>query len=201
MAFVKLDKSSRTVNGIQNATVAMGAYLADGKAHKSKSVSFRLSYAMIKQLGWGTPDGRVSIAILEGTDEDRGFLQLVEDPDGYRGATNSSDGRTQGTSITVRVERFRHYVLNECPVTSAYVTHVVDGNVLIIECPDWLRFNPLSVPQIAPEPEPVYASPDDVVKVTKDLGHMMELEVPMQRGKISRKSRRVIGNQIAKALR
>ena len=103
-------------------------------------------------------------------------------------------------------------MLNECPVSSAFVTHVVDNGVLLIECPDWLRFNPLSVPQTAsepspeppqsePEPEPVYASPDDVVKVTKDLGRVMELEVPMQRGKISRKSRRVIGNQIAKALR
>lgn len=150
MAFVKIEKS-RIGGAIRNNTVAvtMGSYLADGKVHKSKSVSFRLTGALIKQLGWIVEERRIRISVLEGTDKDIGFIQLMPDPDGY---SASQKYESQGISVNVTAERFAHYVLNECPMPSRTVNHMIDEGTLIVECPDWLRFNPLSVPDV-PKPK------------------------------------------------
>jgi hypothetical protein len=132
----------------------MGTYLADGKIHKGKSVAFRISRTLVNELGWKEDeDGRIRIGIFEGTDKDVGFLQLALDPRGYAGGSKGKEGHEQGISISVSVDRFKHYVLNECPMPAAQVTHIVDGDTLVVECPDWLRFNPQSVAQSGPKPE------------------------------------------------
>ncbi len=150
MAFVQVDK--RSYNSSDNPHVTMGAYLADGQAHKSKSVAFRVSYALLQQLGWPLSGNRYKVGVFEGTGEDAGFIQLVPHPDGYVAAYKEQNNSKQGVSVNVTIERFKHYILNECPVSSASVSHIVEGNTLIVECPDWLRFNPQSVAE--PEPEP-----------------------------------------------
>jgi hypothetical protein len=150
MAFTKIVKSRLGLANIHEPNVTMGAYLADGKLHKARSVAFRINRALLNVLGW--TEDRFYIGVLEGTDSDKGFLQLVLDEKGYVAARLTRGGETnQGVAISVTIERFNHYVLNECPVPSQPISFIVEGNALIIECPDWLRFNPLSVP----EPEPV----------------------------------------------
>lgn len=150
MAFVKVEK--RSYAGNDEPQVTMGAYLADGKKHKSKSVAFRVTQLLVRQLGWSVVADRYKIAVLEGTGEDAGFIQLVQSDDGYVAGFKDPDGTRQGIGINVTIERFKHYTLNECPVTSQPVNHIVEGNTLIVECPDWLRFNPTSAPE--PEPKP-----------------------------------------------
>ena len=160
MAFVKVNKSKHNVTE-GNAVLTMGAYLGDGKVHKSRSVAFRFTRTLMEQLGW-IRDGRVGLAMYEGTDKDAGFLQITPEPDGYtlvvnnRGSSNSTGG-----AISVTADRFKHYVLNECPVSTCVAQHSVDGNSLIIECPEWLRFNPESVPKPTPvaPPPPIQLHP------------------------------------------
>lgn len=166
MAFVKIDKSHRSGIGENNASVSMSAYLADGKMHKSKSVSFRISYALFLQLGWEAVDRRLRIGVFEGTDKDAGLLQLMPDPRGYASSISLNslgEESRQGVAISVTIERFRHYVLNDCPVSSTLVEHVIDDGALVIQCPDWLRFNPQSISkpivEAPPEPSPPEPSP------------------------------------------
>jgi hypothetical protein len=151
MPFVKIEKARIGLGSLNiEPIITMGAYLADGKKHKLRSIAFRITYPLIVQLGWTIKDHKLSIGINEGTGTDKGFLQLVEDELGYRGAqghrSNKSDS-FMGISVSITIERFQHYVLNECPVSAKPANHIVDGNALIVECPDWLRFNPLSVPE------------------------------------------------------
>jgi hypothetical protein len=156
MAFVRVDKSRQGGYAQFQPVVTMGAYLADGKKHASRSIMFRISRPLLDQLGWTFDSSSIDVAISEGTDKDSGYLQVVPVPADLhtRRMTLSQSGKgSHGVAVSMTIESFKHYVLNECPVSAAIVPHMVDGNALIIECPDWLRYNPESVPK--PEPKPV----------------------------------------------
>lgn len=171
MAFIKIDKSRSTIDS-GTPLVSMGAYLADGKVHQSKSIAFRVTRKLIDDLGWKIVDNKLRIAVHEGTDTDKGFLQLVPDEKGYSGSSGSKDEEgQQGISISVSVVRFKHYVLNECPVASHVVNHIVDNGSLIIECPDWFRYNLLSEPQPEPKQVPLVAAPPAPVQLHPGRGH------------------------------
>ena len=153
MAFTRVEKLRVGGHMAPELVVTMGAHLADGKKTNSKGVAFRISRPLVTQLGWIPDDnGRLRIAINEGSGSDKGFLQLVPDPKGRYAVMKSHTN--QGVSLNSDILSFNHYVLNECPVSAHAVTHVVDGNALIIECPDWLRFNPQAVPE-EKKPTPV----------------------------------------------
>lgn len=158
MPFVKINKSSR--GGLMASVhpiVTMGAYLADGKQHKNRSVTFRLTSALLTELGWEFNERSILVGVFEGTGTDKGFIQLAPDPKGYKCSRPVNDAgivSNQGISVNVSVERFKHYVLNECPVSSAPVQYIIEGTSLIVECPDWLRYNPLSEPQEEKKEEP-----------------------------------------------
>ena len=145
MAFVKVEKLRTGGRGTLAPTVTMGAYLADGDRHKSKHVIFRLSRSLLTQLGWEFTDRTINFTVNEGTDDDKGYLQIV--PSEYGRRSTVGTGEHAGLSISVAIEGFKHYVLNECPVSAAPVVYLIDDKALIIECPDWLRFNPQSVPE------------------------------------------------------
>jgi hypothetical protein len=153
MAFTRVEKLRTGGHGAIMPQVTMGAYLADGKKHKSKQINFRVTRALINELGWEPDNDKLYIAINEGSGSDKGFLQLVPDKMGRR--TTVEADTNQGMAINATLDSFKHYVLNECPMPTEVVNHIVDGNALIIECPDWFRFNPLSEPQPEPEPEKV----------------------------------------------
>lgn len=149
MAFVKIERSRSGPIGVgRTPCVTMGSYLADGKRHKSKSVSFRISRALIDIIGWPIVDHTLFLSIHEGTDADKGFLQIVPDPQGRR---TTQPTASQGFALAMIIDNFKHYVLNECPVSSTIVPHMIDDNALIVECPDWLRYNPQSVPELVPQ--------------------------------------------------
>jgi hypothetical protein len=153
MAFTKVEKLRTGGYGIVEPQVTMGAYLADGKKHKSKQVNFRISRTLVMQLGWEPEDNKLNILINEGSGSDKGFLQFMPDSSKDARRVTIEPDSHQGISLNTTIESFKHYVLNECPVPSEVVTHVVDGNALIIECPDWLRYNPLTEPKPEPKPE------------------------------------------------
>ncbi len=157
MAFVKVEKLRRGIGDLLTPVVTMGAYLADGKKHKTRSIMFRISFPLLRELKWEAKDGLFCIVIHEGTDTNRGFLQFTIDNDSIdsRRISTPKDGDKHGISTNVTVDAFKHYVLNECPISAIPVAHTVDGSALIIECPDWLRYNPQSVP----EPEPTKVTP------------------------------------------
>ena len=135
----------------------MGTYLADGKAHKTKSVNLRFTAALIKQLGWELRDNAMCIVINEGVGADKGLLQIACDWDHPQKRKSTKGEGKQGFAISLGMESFKHYVLNECPMPTRQVSHVIDEGTIIIECPDWLRYNPQSVAE--PEPEPVKVTP------------------------------------------
>lgn len=203
MPFVRIEKSRH--GGLSSYTqpvVVMGAYLADGKAHKGRSVTFRMTRPLIDQLGWIlNEEGRIGVSVHEGTGTDQGYVQLVQDEQhGYRGSQgggNSDDKANQGISISVTIERFRHYVLNECPVSSHQVNFIVDGNALIVECPDWLRYNPQSVP----EPQPVVVEEPKRPLLRKSNSKAEEVDIADLSLHLNRRERRLLANKIAGKLR
>lgn len=158
MAFVRVDKSRQGGTHLAMPIVTMGAYLADGKKHKTKHIGFRISRPLLIQLGWKFDGVSVNVTVNEGTEKDSGYIQLVPtEPDLHTRRLSLSHGGkgNQGVSISITADNFRHYVLNDCPVSSDVVPHMVDGDALIIECPDWFRYNPQSVA----EPEPSRVTP------------------------------------------
>ena len=72
------------------------------------------------------------------------------------------------------------------PCVGIVVAHMIDDGALIIECPDWLRFDPTT--EKAPEPEPI-KKPTLVSKVIVEDDRM------------NRQERRAVANKIARALK
>lgn len=195
MAFVRIEKlrtGQRSDFGI--ASVTMGAYLADGKTHSSKSIMFRITHTLIEQLGWKFDEtNAIYVTINEGNGSDAGFLQLTAGgPDALaRRVSRSKDKQRQGVSVAVSVDAMKHYVLNECPVPAQEVTHMIDAGALIIQCPDWLRYNPLSYQ----EPEvkkPTTVRPPMLEVVENDDSDATHL---------NRSQRRKLAKRVAGALR
>jgi hypothetical protein len=83
--------------------------------------------------------------VQEGVGAESGFLQLVEDERGYTFST-SGKHRELAVSANITESNLAHYVLNEVPVTSSPVEFSIedDGATILLQCPDWLRYNPLS---------------------------------------------------------
>jgi hypothetical protein len=118
MAFVKTKSKPRPGrNG--SVEVTMGAYLAGDKGVARKSVVIRIGVPTLTQLGWHT-EPQTLVSVMEGTDTDVGFLQLVPDEAGYA-VTGTKSKTGQSRSVTVPIDRFNHYILNEAPVPSAPV--------------------------------------------------------------------------------
>src|SRR4051812_48710067 len=158
MAFVKIERKAVDLADV----VMMGLYLADSKTFKGKSLVFSIARSVIAKLGWDDSDNRVRVAVYEGVREDSGFFMLSPSDQGYLASAGN-----KGTSITplrfsLIASRLRHYTLNDTRVDSKVVQHMIDGDSLIIECPDWLKINPLSGEPEAPvevKPEPLKPMP------------------------------------------
>lgn len=144
--------------------IRMGTHLQGSKTPRSVYMSISLS--VLDQMGWSyTPEederARCSIAVHEGTHEDAGFFMLERDPSGYTfgGANNNKEARSALVS-NIAVTKLRHYAVND-PLMEHPPEHVEftidekEGTILI-QLPDWLRYNESSVPD--PEPE-VYIEP------------------------------------------
>jgi len=129
----------------------------------TRSIYFALTRPLIEQVGWhiAADEERetIRVAVNEGSGEDAGFLLLSEDLEkGYAFGTNAGR-KGQSMSGGVSVTRFRHYVLNDTTqdIEPEAVEFTVDEeeHTILVQCPDWLRYNPLSVPLEAKPVAPV----------------------------------------------
>ena len=169
MAFTQINKSSLGSHSNKNE-IRMGSR-RQSQSVPARSIYFAITRDVLAQVGWtltvDDDDGGdrewVQVAVNEGSEEDAGFLLLTEDKaKGYVFGTNK--GAT-GFSLagSVSCTRFKHYVLNDTSIDiePAAVEFTVDEkeHSILIQCPDWLRYNPLSVPAVA-KPKPV---PKEVV--------------------------------------
>ena len=185
MAFVRVAATHRQ-RSMPGESVTMGLYLADGKTVQRKSVGFRLSRALLDKLGWAG-DTTTTVSVYEGVGEDVGFWQIAPDKDGYK-LTPKREGKSRdhGRSFLVNAASFKHYVLNDPgPLSAKTVAHFVEDGRLLIECPNWLKFNPQSVQDgaahkthvVPPPPTPSVVVPSTM----RSSPHVLEMKRPRGR--------------------
>lgn len=133
MAFEEIVKGSK----FAVKSVTMAARLHDGKT--GKHVAFNIPINLLVEIGWQDNQG---IEVHEGTGSDAGFLLLRPGKNGYKGYRATDNSAT--LHMKVLITRFKSYVLNECPVEASEVQFSADNAGIIVQCPDWLRFNPQS---------------------------------------------------------
>jgi hypothetical protein len=100
-----------------------------------------------------------ALAVYEGVREDSGFIMIKPSDQGYLASAGNKGSSVTPLRFSLIARRLQHYTLNDTKADSEVVPHMIDGNSLILECPDWLRINPLSgkpeAPvEVAPEPTP-----------------------------------------------
>jgi hypothetical protein len=161
MAFVKVER--KTVE--QTDAVLMGLYLSDSKAFKGRSVVFTIARSIIAKLGWDDSDNRVRVAVYEGVREDAGFFMIQPSDQGYTASAGNKGSSHTPLRFSVIARRLRHYTLNDTKAESQIVQHMIDGDSLIVECPEWLKINPLSGKpekpvEVEPEPKLLPAFPE-----------------------------------------
>jgi hypothetical protein len=200
MAFVKVNKSPRGVNYGNDPVIRMGTHLQGTKTPRSVYMSISLS--VLDQLGWPyAPEegerARCTIAVHEGTHEDAGFFMLVRDPSGYTfGGANSKEEARSALVTNIAVTKLRHYAVNdpvmEHPPENVEFTIDEKEGTILVQLPDWLRYNPASVPEPAP------------VKVEKKDPHPTMTVVPKEEDveplRLNHEERRRIAKKVASRL-
>jgi len=151
MPFVTVRKGihgrAATAHGV--AVVRMGCGLATG-TQKPREVGISVSKQAIIDAGFtdfSSEPTRCRMQVDEGWGDDAGFLLLTPRPSSetqHRACSSASDNWTT-TQISIPVIMLKHYVLNECPVPQADVQFTIDGNSILVQCPDWLRYNSQSL--------------------------------------------------------
>lgn len=166
MAFVKVNKSRMGTRPDENPNIRMGWHK---QGETARGLYFGITRILVEEVGWrlveqtpkdGSDQVRVAciIDVMEGIHEDAGFFMLTESETGYRLGTNKGSSSSASLSMNVALNRLRHYVINdaEIEVEPHSVEFTIDSKdkTVLIQCPDWLRYNPLSVPDKEPEPPP-----------------------------------------------
>jgi len=164
MAFVRIEKSNVGQWANRGPEIRLGLNMQSDKV--ARSVYIAMTPATVAEVGWAvkqTDSGRtyVRIEVHEGTYEDQGFLMIVQSEMGYVLGTNKGNITTghEGSSLTchISMSKFKHYVPNELiDVPPVPVEYTVSDGGLLVQCPEWLRYNPLSLP---PPPVKEAASP------------------------------------------
>ena len=162
MAFVKVNKSATGAHQDTGPMVRMGSSLQSEK-QSSRAVYFSITRTAIDEVGWSLEaegDRRVvvSVGIHEGTGSDAGFLLLTHEESGYRLGSTRKRETSSSFAMNVSVTRFRHYVINDPLIEkdTAPVEFTIDAkdHTILIQCPEWLRYNPLTAPQPEIEERP-----------------------------------------------
>ena len=171
MPFAKVERFYRSSSADTN-TIRMGSHLAAEKI--ARGIYIGVGLDVVKQVGWlvkSTSDTRqaTTVAILEGTGDDGGFLMLAYDEKhGYTLGSERTGSRSFYTNITAN--KLKHYVLNEVPCPVGPVDFSIDekAQTVLIQCPDWLRYNPASYQEPEKEVVPPTRHPLHVVPVERD---------------------------------
>src|SRR3954466_10631443 len=132
MAFVKIEKSHHFTKPEQ-IPVSMGIYNADGKKFKGRTIIFRIAVGLCHQL-WPTSEDEVLyLGVYEGTGTDAGFLQLRQDPRGYKIRPITKGRVAVAYMIAVVAIKFMHYTLNDTQTLMTPVQYIAEGDTLVIE--------------------------------------------------------------------
>lgn len=208
MPFTRILKSARTLHAPNAYEIRMASHLHQGK-DKPRGIYFSISEEVIRDLGWDTMPSVVSperktckIEIQEGVGKDAGFLLFTAPMDKL--STPYLFGTAKGSSrafITqVSITRIKHYVLNEVPALSTVVEFTIDEKerTILVQCPDWLRYNPLSYQE--PEPEP---KQEQAVKLAHAVSDNMKemLKDAAKRIPVNRQERRAVVAAAARAIK
>ena len=203
MAFVKVNKSNTGASyGSGVEEVRLGYHLSNGGSRGGRSMYVTITRALADKLGWKVEqqdNGRntMSVIIHEGTYEDAGFLMFENAEAGYSLGTNGSTaGAHHALSSSISMSRIKHYAVNdpsEEKLTAACEYVINDDNTLLVQCPDWLRYNAASVPEQPVKVEPVQVK--EVLPIEDD-------EPPPTKPKITlnREDRRRIAKRVASQL-
>jgi hypothetical protein len=212
MAFVKINKSFHIGRPSTEPRIRMGSHLHGGaKEGPPRGIYIAMTQEIVKRVGWTlepSTSGRQSkdgsyiermvcmITVHEGVGEDSGFIQLAEDREkGY--VLGSTKGSASSLAVNMGIGAFKHYVLNEVPVEPHEVDFTIDeeDHTILIQCPDWLRYNPQSykAPVEVKKEMPRHPTKAPVI-VRGDDGEVVELE-------LNREQRRRIAKKIVNAMR
>lgn len=221
MAFVQVAKSA--IGGARNieAEIRIGWHKANN-VNKSRALYIAVTKLVVEAVGWkveiGNPDDPNSrtytkITLLEGTYEDAGFIVLAEswDRHGYVLGNNKGTTTNAAFGVGITVSRLKHYVINDVEIEQPPkpVEYTVDEKTktILIECPDWLRYNPQSVPELPPQPpapEPI-PKPKEVAKPGRPpTKKSLVVEVVNETGKelnLNRAQRRNVASAVARSIR
>lgn len=176
MPFVTVEKSSRGIAYGVVAEIRMGSHLQSTK-RTSRGIYFAMTRSVIDQAGWTLTGGMINkdrevypIVLREGVGEDAGFMLLAQSDEGNSYALGLSTRSSKSFNMSVSVVNLKHYVMNDVPVPSAPVEFTVDekDHTVLIQVPDWLRYNPLSYQApLVPVKEVVRQMPNPTQAVRK----------------------------------
>lgn len=147
MAFVKIVKGS--TGGYAHTPpppeVRMGAH----RNKTGKSIYLSITDPVIQQLKWKTETREnrtvVYVDIQEGVGDDAGFWLICESSDRPYVIGKDTD-RSHAFTTNLTASKMKHYVLNDDQMPVHLVEFTVDEKerTILIQCPDWLRYNPQS---------------------------------------------------------
>jgi hypothetical protein len=173
---------------------ARGKEVGDAKA---RPLYFAITPDIIDALGWpinaDREDRRMThVSVHEGVGDDAGFLLVVLDTErGYALGTNGEHANSFSMNITT--SRLQHYKVDQGVHSIRPVDYTLDEKekVLLIECPQWLRYDPMSYtpPRKEPAPRPTQRRVD--AETPSDDPDALHL---------NRKQRRVAARSVAKLL-
>jgi hypothetical protein len=201
MAFVKITKgphgvSRGTVNTVP--AIRLGSY----RNETGRSVYVAMTVALVKQLGWKVTEGEKRVtfkmSINEGVGEDAGFWLLEEDPEnGY--ALGAEKNKSQSFSTSIQYSKLKHYVLNDDSVPIAETEFDIQGNALLVQVPDWLRYNPQSYKEDKPKLE--LTPPKEEKKKPHPTLSVVTKNEDADEVRLNRKQRRLAAHVLTRAMR
>lgn len=207
MAFVKIDKSLRGTAFEQGEpAVRMGTH----RSESGKTIYFTITRTLVENLGWDIKSTEkrdtIRVAIHEGVGEDAGFWLIEEDlVNGYM--LGGETGKRQAFTSNLMHSKFKHYLLNDDQVPVHDVEFVIQDKAILVQVPDWLRYNPQSYkepPKLELTPPPAQPIPrkEDkkpsrpTIRLAQVNGEGDKQEIPL-----NREQRRKITASVTRALR
>jgi len=199
MPFVQVQSGMhRLSRGTISPIIRMGSQLAGNKTPRLITISIsRPALALVGFTAFSEVNTKCRLRIDEGWGDDAGFWLLTPKPLDTRERTyacTASSNRFSTVHAQVPMHIITHYVLNEKPIDAHDVEFDVQGESLLVQCPDWLRYNPQSLTneQLALIKVPNYVPPPDEPA-------QIEVTAPSSL-KLNRQDRRKLSSSIAKAM-
>ena len=208
MAFVKVQKGIR-----KDTPGASDVRMGTHRNATGRTVYLSVGSDIIEQVGWeisiveatrGEVENRkqrriVAVAINEGVGEDKGYWLLTEDK--QRGYSLGQDhkGEHGAFMCNVLASRLQHYVLNDdnVPVEQVLFEPKPDEKALLVQMPDWLRYNPQSYKE-PDKPKLELTAPKEDKKPRHPTLSVVESDAEIT---LNRRQRRLAAQVLTRAMR